>query len=152
MRSAISMLALAAVLCGGLVAAPARAAGDEGKVQITADVVLVSNQGNSVEPGLESMKERFAREHFNFTSYKKLSSETVWLDMRKPREIKLPSGKAAELKLLKPQAGATTVEVTVANVVKTIYTLGREGSVFVNTGHLQDGEVFLVLSPASTGK
>jgi hypothetical protein len=121
------------------------------KVELKADLVLVSNQGSTVDAGLEGMRDTFARKHFNFTSFKRLSSETTRLDAKKPKEIRLPNGKSATLTLLKIQKGEATVEVTVGKVVTTQYTLGREGSVFVNTGRLQDGEVFLVLSPAATG-
>lgn len=142
---------MCAALLTVAVAAPAQAA-EEDKVELRADLVLVSNQGNSTDPGLEPLKDMFAREHFNFTSYKRLSSESLRLDGRKPRDVKLPSGQTATLKLLKVSKGAATVEVSVGKVVSAVYTLGREGSVLVNAGHRDDGEIFLVLSPASAGK
>jgi hypothetical protein len=148
MRSAISLSAVAAVLFAVGVASPAWAQAPEEKVELKADLVLVSNQGSAVDAGLEGMKDAFAQKHFNFTSFKRLSSETLRLDARKAKEIRLPNGKSASLLLLKLQNGEATVEVTVGKVVKTQYTLGREGSVFVNTGKLQDGEVFLVLAPS----
>jgi len=145
-RSAISLCAV--LLTVGL-SVPAQA--QEEKVELKADLVLVSNQGQTVDAGLEGMRDAFARKHLNFTSFKRLSSEAVRLDAKKSRDIRLPNGKNASLKLLKLEKGEATVEVIVNKVVNTQYTLGREGSVFVNTGRVQDGEMFLVLSPSTSG-
>jgi len=151
-RNAVGMCA---VLLAAVLAAPVQAANEDkgqDKVDFRADLVLVSNQGSSMDPGLEFLKDMFAKEHFNFTSYKRLSSETLRLEGRKPRDIKLPNGQTATLKLLKVEHGTATVEVSVGKIVAATYTVGREGSVLVNAGHRDDGEVFLVLSPASGGK
>src|SRR5439155_59019 len=81
------------------------------------------------------MKATFIKEHFNFTSYKRLSTEKVMLRQKKGTDISLPGNKKGTLKLEGIQSGEATVAATVENLTTT-YTLGREGSVFINAGYL----------------
>lgn len=134
-----------------LAVAPAVMA-EEGKVEVNASVVLMSNQGNTVDPALASMKEKFAREHFNFSSYKLLSSDKLGLREKHGSDVKLPNGKKATVTLDRIQKGTALITVNVERLGSTSYQLGREGSVFINVGHMQGGEVFLVLSPVTGGR
>lgn len=138
-------LALAATLTVGVCAVA-----EEGRVEVVADVVLMSNNGKAVDPALASMKETFSKEGFSFSSYKRLSSEKVTLQQNKATEIKVPDNQHATLKLESLKQGTATIAVKVG-AVNTTYTLGREGSVFINFGH-KDGELVLVLSPITSKK
>jgi hypothetical protein len=140
-RLAGAALMAAALLTSGLASA------EDAKVQLNADVVLMSNQGNTVDPALASMKDTFSKEGLLFSSYKRLSSQRVVLTSKKPTEVSLPNQQKAVLKLEGVKHGAATVAVNIG-AVNTTYTVGRAGSVFINFGH-QDGELVLVLSPVA---
>jgi hypothetical protein len=119
---------------------------EDAHVQIHADVVLMSNQGNDVDPSLVIMKDTFTREGFSFHSFKRLSSQKVALSSQKATELALPNHKKAMLRVDSVHRGGANVSVKVG-AVNTTYTLGQEGSVFINFGHQNGGELVLVLSP-----
>lgn len=133
-------------LLGFLAVVHAAAVRAEDHVQVNADVVQMSNQGNSVDPALASMKSTFSKEGFAFSSYKRLSSQRLSLSSKSPTDLALPNGQRATLKLDGVKNGAATIAVRVG-AVNTSYTLGKEGSVFINFGHQNGGELVLVLSP-----
>lgn len=124
-----------------------RAEGDELKVKLQVNVVHVSNQGTHVDEGLAPMKEAFSRQHFLFTSFRLLTSQRVTLHGRRPEEVALPNKRKAKLSLLGIASGTAKVTVSVEKGPEVTYELGREGSVFINTGRHQGGELVLMLSP-----
>lgn len=135
------------VLALGLVLAPLAARAQDEKVQVQVEVVLASNKGTAVEPAeLSKMKETFQRRNFNFTSFKRLSLETLEVGARKPTEVRLPNGTNATLKLLRLKDGIATVRVDIPRLSAMDVELGRQGSVYQNAGRHVGGELILVLS------
>jgi hypothetical protein len=123
----------------------ARAA--EPQVRVTAEVILASNKGNTIDPpGLARMKDQFSQKGFAFTSYRRLSSERLKL-RRQPVEIKLPNHRTATLRLDEMKAGTAAVRVEISNLASTTLTMGREGSLFQHAGDYEGGQLILVLSP-----
>ncbi|HME90344.1 MAG TPA: hypothetical protein VKE49_02900 [Myxococcaceae bacterium] len=136
---------IAALAFVAFLSASARAA--EPKVRLTAEVILASNKGNTIDPpALAKMKEEFTAKGFSFTSYRRLSSEKVSLH-RKPVEVKLPNRRTATLRLDEIKSGTATVRVDISHLASTTLSLGREGSLFQHAGEFEDGQLILVLSP-----
>jgi hypothetical protein len=122
----------------------------EPKVDVSARVVLASNQGSEIQPpALKKMKEEFARSGITFSSWRQLSAQTVSLEKGKVSEVPLPDGRRAQMRLQKLAEGTATVRVTIPKLVDTEYNLGRTGSVYIRSGDYQDGALILVLSPPS---
>jgi len=138
----------ALVLMAGLLPGPARA--EDAKVEVTAEVVLASNQVNPADPSLDGIKQAFASEHFNFASLKRLSTDKLQLRHKKPTEVKLPDGRVVSLKLESLKKGKASVGIAMPDGVNTSYTLSHEGTVLVNVGHLPEGELYLVLYPLNS--
>lgn len=136
-----------ALLC--VLSLPALAS--EFEIELKADVVFVTNQGSEVDPSLQGMKQTFAKEGLAFTSYKKLSSHKVVLPPQKPVEVPLANQKKAILTLEGLKKGAASINVKIGALTAT-YSLGREGSVFINFDRAQGGEFVLVLSPSGARK
>jgi hypothetical protein len=135
-------------------ALPAAALADEAKVEIVAEVVLASQQGNAIDPPqLAKMKEELAQKNLRFTSLKRLSQKKVAVRQDKPEEIGLPDGRNATLRLAQLKDDAATVKVTVAQrnsprpLLEATYRLARDKSTFIHCGQYNNGELFLVLSP-----
>jgi len=128
---------------------PSRAAlADEPKVEVDTEIVLASNEGEGVEPAsLAPMKDKFLKEGFAFTSFKQLKEQKLVLVRNRPADVKLPNNTVATLKLEDVVSGAAKVHVRLAPI-DTTYTVGREGSVFIDGGHHQKGTLIFVLSPA----
>lgn len=127
-------------------ALPAQAAE---KVEVVAEVVLASTSGNLIDPpSLARMKAEFAQ--FKFTSFKRLSQQTVVLSGA-PTVLNLPNKKKVTLKLESLKAGVATIGVD-SPPLKTSYTLGREGSVYITSGKHAEGDLVLVLSPVEGAK
>ncbi|MDY7227779.1 hypothetical protein [Hyalangium rubrum] len=141
--------ALLSLLMLGLVLVPQRSyAQEEQKLKIQVEVVLASNKGDAVEPAeLNKMKETFQKQNFNFTSFKRLSLETLELDAQKTTEVRLPNGVNASLKLLGLKEGIATVHVDIPRQSAVDVELGRHGSVYQKAGKHVGGELILVLSP-----
>jgi hypothetical protein len=126
--------------------APFAAAG-EPNVRLTAEVILASDKGNSIDPPtLAKVKDQFADKGFAFTSYRRLSSERLSL-RRKPVEVKLPNHRTATLKLDDIKSGIATVRVDISNLSSATVALGREGSLFQHAGAYNGGQLILMLSP-----
>lgn len=124
----------------------------EPKVRISAEVILASNNGNTVDPPvLAGMRNQFSRSGFAFTSYRRLSSEKLSLK-REPVELKLPNQRTATLRLDGMKAGVATVRVDISNLSSTTLTMGREGSLFQHAGDHDGGQLILVLSPDHNGQ
>ncbi|WP_309888283.1 hypothetical protein [Archangium sp.] len=143
-RMPLALLALS--LVGVLLSAPTAHAADE-KLKVKVEVVLVSKKGNEVEPAeLQKMKDSFARQNFNFTSFKRLSQQTLEVGKDEPTEVKLPNGVNASLRLLRMQGDTATLRVEVPQLSAVDVELGREGAVYQRAGKHVGGELILVLS------
>ena len=145
-------LAVAGIALAGALAPGAAQAAD--KVDIVAEAVHASAQGNAVDPPqLEKMKNELARKGLRFSSLKRLSQSKVALHAGKPEEIGLPDGRKATLSLTQLKDDEATVKVTVAQrnkpqpLLETTYRLARDKSTYIHCGSYKDGELFLVLSP-----
>jgi hypothetical protein len=148
-------LALAVLGCFACTAALA----GEPQVPINTEVVLASNKGSVIDPpALVKMKEQFSQKGFAFTSFRRLSNQSVVLQPSKHAEIKLPNQRMAIIKLDELKDGSASVEVIISQlpsnivIASTILTLGREGSLFQHAGDYEGGQLILVLSPANPAK
>jgi hypothetical protein len=136
------------VVALGLLLMPLAARAQDEKVQVQVEVVLASSKGTAVEPAeLSKMKETFQRQNFNFTSFKRLSLETLEVTSQKPTEVRLPNGTNATLRLLAFKDGIATVRVDIPRLSAMDVELGRQGSVYQKAGKHVGGELILVLSP-----
>ena len=123
----------------------------EPKVELLAEVVFTSTSGNTIEPPtLIAMKQKLAQK-VNYTTLRRLSQSKVVVSSSVPTEIKLPNQKVATLKLEKLEEGKARIRVTVSPLV-TVYTLGREGSLYQAAGQHQGGDLWVVLSAAESAK
>lgn len=137
-----------ALLSLGLWLSPVVAQAQEQKVKVQVEVVLASSKGDTVDPPeLAQMKETFRRQNFNFTSFKRLSQETIEVGAQKATEVRLPNGVNASLKLLALKEGIATVRVEIPRQSTVDVELGRQGSVYQKAGKHVGGELILVLSP-----
>jgi hypothetical protein len=144
MRSPAVLWVLALV---GLFLLPSVARAEEQKLKVQVEVVLVSRKGTEVEPAeLQKMKDTFQRQHFNFTSFKRLSLQTLEVASKEPTEVRLPNGVNASLRLLRLQDATATLRVEVPQLSAMDVELGREGAVYQRAGKHVGGELILVLS------
>ncbi|HYO65055.1 MAG TPA: hypothetical protein VEU33_03145 [Archangium sp.] len=131
----------------GLFLLPGAALAQEQKLKVEVEVVLVSRKGTEVDPPqLQKMKETFQRQNFNFTSFKRLSQQSIEVSSKEPTEVKLPNGVNASLKLLRMQGDTATLRVDVPQLSAVDVELGREGAVYQRAGKHVGGELILVLS------
>jgi len=143
-RMPTALLALALV---GLFLAPPAARAEEQKLKVQVEVVLVSSKSTEVDPPeLQKMKETFQRQNFNFTSFKRLSQQSLEVSSKEPTEVRLPNGVNASLRLLRMQGDTATLRVEVPQLSAVDVELGREGSVYQRAGKHVGGELILVLS------
>ena len=119
----------------------------EQKARLLVEVVLVSNKDNIVDPPeLEQMKEKFRKQNFNFSSFKRLSQERADVSTQKFTEVRLPNGGNASLKLVALKEGSATVQVVLPRQAAVDVELGRQGVVYQRAGQHVGGELILVLS------
>lgn len=138
-RAVMALIVVAALTA----AADARA---EDKVRFNADVVYASSQGNALDPpSLAPMKTAFAKD-FTFTSFKRLATQVIELQAKKPAELSLPNGKSAHFELDRLEKGVAVVKSVVAGV-ETEIRLGKQKSVYLVAGKHQDGMLILMVSP-----
>ena len=131
----------------GLFLLPGAALAQEQKLKVEVEVVLVSRKGTEVDPPqLQKMKETFQRQNFNFTSFKRLSQQSLEVSSKEPTEVKLPNGVNASLRLLRMQGDTATLRVEVPQLSAVDVELGREGAVYQRAGKHVGGELILVLS------
>lgn len=131
----------------GLFLLPGAALAQEQKLKVEVEVVLVSRKGTEVDPPqLQKMKETFQRQNFNFTSFKRLSQQSLEVGSKEATEVKLPNGVNASLKLLRMQGDTATLRVDVPQLSAVDVELGREGAVYQRAGKHVGGELILVLS------
>ena len=140
----MSGAARSAVLAAALCALPALA---QGHISLVAEVVQASNEGTTVDPGLEKMREQFAKSGITYKSYRRLSQEQLQLVVGKAAEVRLPNNKSASLTLLSVKGTQSQVSVSLPPL-HTTYTLGREGSVYLQAGPYASGVLILVLTPS----
>jgi len=137
----------AALLALSLLMLPALALAQDEKVPVQVEVVLASNKGSEVQPPeLGKMKATFQKQNFSFTSFKRLSLETLQVTAAKASEVRLPNGVNASLQLLKFEKGTATVRVDVPQLTATDVELGRQGSIYQLAGDHVGGKLILVLS------
>ena len=140
---AVWMLAL-----GLLLLAPGAARAEDDTVKVRVEVVLASSKGTAVEPAeLARMKETFQKQNFNFTSFKRLSQDTVEVGAKEATDVRLPNGVNATLRLLALKDGIATVRVNIPRLSAMDVELGRQGAVYQKAGKHVGGELILVLSP-----
>ena len=142
-------LALAVTLWGLLLAPTAALAQDkaaEQTLKVEVAVVLASSSGSEVDPSLQHMKQSFQKS-FNFTSFKRLSQQSLEVSSKRPTEVKLPNGVNVSLRLLKLQEDKATLRVEVPQLSAVDLDLGRSGSVYRRVGPHVGGELILVFSP-----
>jgi hypothetical protein len=131
----------------GLFLLPGAALAQEQKLKVEVEVVLVSRKGTEVDPPqLQKMKDTFQRQNFNFTSFKRLSQQSIEVSSKEPTEVKLPNGVNASLKLLRMQGDTATLRVDVPQLSAVDVELGREGAVYQRAGKHVGGELILVLT------
>lgn len=149
--------ALTSAFVIALLAAPGEARAqdkqDKDKVDVRAEVVLASNEGDRIDPPrLSQMKEEFARSGIAFTSWVRKSEQRVSLTRGQKQDVSLPDGRKATLGLEQIKEGSAFVRVSIPQdkqrkLVDTVYQLGRQGSVFIRAGDHAGGVLILVLSP-----
>ncbi|MCY1082278.1 hypothetical protein [Archangium lansingense] len=139
--------ALLALALLGLFLLPGTSLAQEQKLKVEVEVVLVSRKGTEVDPPqLQKMKETFQRQNFNFTSFKRLSQQSIEVSSKEPTEVKLPNGVNASLRLLRMQGDTATLRVDVPQLSAVDVELGREGAVYQRAGKHVGGELIIVLS------
>ena len=127
----VAVLGLAAVLA----ASP---------VKVHVQVVHASNGAPHVDPGLEKMRQGFEKAGLRFTSYRRLSEQTVSLATGKPTDVALP-GKTATLTLQPGDHPRPEVAVNVPPLQTTV-ELGKDASAFLQAGPHEGGQLVLVLT------
>ena len=125
------MLGLAAVLAASA-------------VKVHVEVVHASNGPSHVDPGLEKMHQGFEKAGLRFTTYRRLSEQTVSLATGKPTDVELP-GKTATLTLQPGDHPRPEVAVSVPPLQTTV-ELGKDASAFLQAGPYEGGQLVLVLT------
>ena len=113
-------------------------------VKVQVQVVHASNGPAHVDPGLEKMRQGFEKAGLRFTSYRRLSEQTVSLATGKPTDVALP-GKTATLTLQPGDHPRPHVAVSVPPLQTTV-ELGTDASAFLQAGPHEDGQLVLVLT------
>ena len=111
-----------AFLAALALALPVRA---EGRIALFAEVVHASNDATGVDPGLEKMREQFAKSGISYKSYRRISRDQLQLQAGKPIEVRLPNSKTATLTLLSVKGSQSQVSVSLPPL-QTTY-LGPRG-------------------------
>jgi hypothetical protein len=140
----VTLRVRSALLAAVVLALPAFA---ENHVALLAEVVQATNDTAGVDPGLEKMREQFAKSGITYKSYRRVSHEQLQLAAGKPAEVRLPNAKTATLTLLSVKGTQSQVSVSLPPL-QTTYTLGREGSVYLQAGPHANGVLILVLTPS----
>ena len=113
-------------------------------VKVHVQVVHASNGAPHVDPGLEKMRQGFEQAGLRFTTYRRLSEQTVSLTTGKPTDVALP-GKTATLTLQPGDHPRPQVAVTVPPLHTTV-ELGTDASAFLQAGAHENGQLVLVLT------
>lgn len=121
----------------------ASAAAAEDKVPVQAEVVFASKAPGGVEPALAPMHAKLGA-RVNYLTLRLVSSRRVELGAARA-PVELPNHKVAELQLVALKQNVAQVKVKVPPVDAT-YSLGKEGSLYIQAGPHLGGELWLVLS------
>ena len=133
------MIALQGAVALGVAAVLAAA-----PVKVQVEVVHASNGTPHVDPGLEKMRQNFEKAGLRFTTYRRLSEQTVSLAAGKPTDVALP-GKQATLTLQPGDHPRPQVAVSVPPLQTTV-ELGTDASAFLQAGPHENGQLVLVLT------
>ncbi len=129
-----------------MLVAPGAAFAADPVVHVQADVVLASEQGNTLDPpALKAMQDALGKK-VHYGTLKRLSTERLELST-KAQALKLPNAKEATVSVERIKDDVATLRVRLPPG-DTTYKLGHSGSLYVQAGAHQDGELWLVLSPA----
>ena len=113
-------------------------------VKVEVQVVHASAGAPHVDPGLEKMREGFEKAGLKFSSYRRISQQTVSLTPGKPVDVALP-GKTATLTLQPGEHARPHVAVSVPPLQTTV-ELGTGASAFLQAGPHDGGQLVLVLT------
>lgn len=113
-------------------------------VKVQVQVVHASNGAPHADPGLEKMRQDFEKAGLRFTTYRRLSEQTVSLAPGKPTDVALP-GKKATLTLQPGDHPRPQVAVSVPPLQSTV-ELGKDASAFLQAGPHENGQLVLVLT------
>jgi hypothetical protein len=113
-------------------------------VKVHVQVVHASNGPPHVDPGLEKMRQGFEKAGLRFTTYRRLSEQTVSLATGKATDVALP-GKTATLTLQPGEHPRPQVAVSVPPLQTTV-ELGTDASAFLQAGPHENGQLVLVLT------
>ena len=113
-------------------------------VKVHVQVVHASNGAPHVDPGLEKMRQGFEKAGLRFTTYHRLSEQTVSLAPGKSTDVALP-GKTATLTLQPGDHPRPQVAVSVPPLQTTV-ELGKDASAFLQAGPHENGQLVLVLT------
>jgi hypothetical protein len=132
------------LILAAVVALPFAAFAAEPKVDVQADVVKASEQGNTIDPAeLKAMQATLASKK-KYGSLQRLSTQKVTLE-KAVKTIPLPNGKTAELSLDQLAEHVATVRLKISPAEATV-KLGREKAVYQHAGAHEGGDLWLVLS------
>ncbi|MBL8951844.1 MAG: hypothetical protein JNK82_13765 [Myxococcaceae bacterium] len=119
---------------------------DEPKVAVQAEVVHALVAGNTIDPPtLKAMQEALGKK-VKYGSLKRLSDAKLNLTSQ-PTPLKLPNGVDASFAVEGIKDDVATIRVKVPPADAT-YKLGKKGSLYVQAGAHEGGDLWLVLSPA----
>jgi hypothetical protein len=122
-------------LAGVLAAAP---------VKVDVQVVQASNGAAHVDPGLEKMRQGFEKAGLRFSSYRRLSEQTLSLSPGKPASVALPD-KTATVTLQPGDHPRPQLAVSLPPLQTTV-ELGTGASAFLQAGPHDNGQLVLVLT------
>ncbi|MBX5481263.1 MAG: hypothetical protein IRZ16_05350 [Myxococcaceae bacterium] len=146
------MIQRAAVVVAFALSASATAFAEEPTVEVNAEVVLASNEGNTIDPPqLAKLKRELEEAGARFTSLKRLSEEQVAVKKSHPASVKLPDGRSAALSLKEIKDGVATIDVQVPRKsgppLTATYTASKHGSLTLPAGPFGKGTLVIKLSP-----
>lgn len=122
----------------------------EPRVEVMAEVVAAGTQGNVIDPPtLKAMQDKLAPKK-RYSTLRRLSLEKVLVG-KAVSSVKLPNAKVATLKLVELKEGVAKLEVSVPPL-STVYTLGRQGSLYQAAGAHEGSDLWLVLSAVEKAK
>lgn len=132
-----------------LFAAPAASAAPPGSVTVDVGVVIASNEGNSIDPGLAGLRAKL-QSMFNYTSYKMLDRKRHTYPVGETAVFKLPGGRSMRVTPVPAPPKKVRLDVRIAedgrNVLTTTLGLSRGGMVLVGGPPYQSGVMILLIS------
>jgi hypothetical protein len=116
-------------------------------VSVQVEVVHAQVSGKQVDPpSLKAMQDAMAKK-VKYGTLKRISLQKLTLQLKSAHALKLPNAVNASLLLEGLKADVATLKVSVPPASAT-YQLGKKGSLYVQAGPFQEGDLWLVLSPA----